>query len=492
MQGTDTVKEKPGLLQVAAARLAQRRGGMPQKLGQLFSFYEMASPGLWSKLSEGEPKFSGRKAQALVAERLGGPVTAFFGAFEERGVAASLAQVHRAWRKDGTPVAVKILLPGAESSLRTDGAFSRLVLAGLGSRAAAYDMLAMEAEIARQSALECDLEREAGQLRRFGAWQFLFPWFDLPFPHDDASGKGVLTMAWMEGARLHEACAWKHGERALLGARLLSLFLQGCLVEGSMHADPNSGNLRFQRESKDGPRVGFLDFGCVLDLPAGFSGAFAGLLEDIRDSTLDGERALRTLEALGFDRRPLEIAKPRLPEALKVLFDPFSQDATYDPRQWDLRRRFREALGPHGMAFKAAAPASVLYFVRAWAGLVAQVQALEARFCWQAPLAEALLAASRARVPRPGLPSTPDYGKAQSSWLRIEVRKGELVTVDLSFPASCAGRLSDLVPLDLAQRIRDKGEDLAAYSARAAGSGYAPGELFTLHETEKSVRVWLE
>lgn len=492
MRAAGSPSRKSGLLRQAAARLAQLRGGLPQKLGQLLSLYELAEPGPWSGLAEGPAKLGGTRARALLARRLGLPLDAVFGAFEDAACAASLAQVHRAWLKDGRCVAVKLLLPGMRRRVSADGALGRLLLAGLKGRSRGYDMLAMDAEISRRSLAECDLAAEAAWLRRFGAWRGRFPWLDLPSPVHQASGPEVLTMTWLEGARLSDARGWTHAERALLGSRLLRLFLEGMLVEGILHADPNPGNLRFLRPAPGDARVGLLDFGCVLTLPPAFRGAFAGLLEDLRDDCLDGERALRCLAALGFDRAPLEAAKQRLPAALAVLFEPFTVDAVYAPGTWELRRRFREAMGPAAQAFRAAAPASLLYLVRAYAGLVAQLQALDARFNWQGPLAEALAAARRQRVPRPGLPPSPDYGEALSSWLRIEVQKAGVVAVDLSFPAACAGRLRELMPLDLAERIAARGEDLDGHSRRAREGGYAPGVLFTLSDPDKTVRVWLE
>jgi hypothetical protein len=486
---------QPGLMQRAAASLAKARGGLPQKLGQLMAFDGMGAAGTggaWAGLAEGGPKLSGRRARRLLEQRLGQPLERLFGAFEDLGCAASMAQVHRAWLRDGRQVAVKLLLPGLRQRIDAGGALSRYLLGRLQGRARGYDMLAMEGEIHRLSLAECDLEAEAAWLRHFEAWQASFPWFELPVPIPQACGPETLTMTWMEGARLHEAATWTRAERALAGARLVRLFLEGALVDGCLHADPNPGNLRLRRLGQGEVAVGLLDFGCVLTLPQGFSGAFASLLESLRAGSLTGEDALRHLQAMGFDRAPLEAAKLRLPEGLAVLFAPFLVDGAYDPQAWDLRRRFREALGPQAQAFRAAAPASLLYFVRAYAGLVAQVQALDARFHWQAPLAEALGSARRQRVPRADLPPTPDYGAAQSTWLRIEVQKAGSVAVDLSFPAACAGRLGELMPLDLAARIAERGEDLDEHSRRAAEGGFAPGELYRLQDPDKTVRIWLE
>jgi predicted unusual protein kinase regulating ubiquinone biosynthesis (AarF/ABC1/UbiB family) len=483
-----------GFMQRAAARLAEARGGLPQKLGQLMAFDGMGAgaASAWAGLSEGGPKLSGRRARQLTEQRLGRPLGRIFGAFEGRGCAASMAQVHRAWLRDGRQVAVKLLLPGLRQRIDAGGAFSRYLLGRLQGRARGYDMLAMEGEIHRLSLAECDLEAEAAWLRHFEAWQASFPWFEIPVPIPHACGPETLTMTWLEGARLHEAAAWTRAERALAGARLLRLFLEGALVDGALHADPNPGNLRLRRLGGGDVAVGLLDFGCVLRLPQGFSGALAGLLEALRDGGLDPELALRTLQGLGFDRAPLEAAKERLPQALAVLFEPFLVEGAYDPRGWDLRRRFLLVMGPHAQAFRAAAPAALLYFVRAYAGLVAQVQALDARFHWQAPLAEALASARRQRVARPELPRTPVHGAAASTWLRIEVQKAGSVAVDLSFPAACAGHLGELMPLDLAARIAERGEDLGEHSRRASASGFAPGELYLLKDPDQTVRIWLE
>ena len=80
----------------------------------------------------------------------------------------------------------------------------------------------------------------------------------------------------------------------------------------------------------------------------------------------------------------------------------------------------------------------------------------------------------------------------QASTLRLRVvRNGEPVA-QLSFSAVAVGHLPDLVPEDLRERLGRQGIDLALLAAKAVAGGYPPGDIFTLAEDDKTVRVWLE
>ncbi|MEX2454789.1 MAG: AarF/UbiB family protein, partial [Rhodospirillaceae bacterium] len=67
------------------------------------------------------PPFPAGEARAAIETELGKPVETLFATFEPEAVAAaSIAQVHRATRHDGTAVAVKILRPGIEAAFARD------------------------------------------------------------------------------------------------------------------------------------------------------------------------------------------------------------------------------------------------------------------------------------------------------------------------------------------------------------------------------------
>ncbi len=82
---------------------------------------------------------------------------------------------------------------------------------------------------------------------------------------------------------------------------------------------------------------------------------------------------------------------------------------------------------------------------------------------------------------------------AEARSLRVTVDRDGERKVDVELPSRSARWLIDLIPAEVVARIRAEGiplDDMQAELARA--TRLAPGELFTLRETTRSVRVWLE
>ena len=74
-----------------------------------------------AKLQASVPPDPPGVAQATVEADLGRPVAELYGSFEPEAFASgSVAQVHRATLRDGTPVAVKVLHDGADTKVRDD------------------------------------------------------------------------------------------------------------------------------------------------------------------------------------------------------------------------------------------------------------------------------------------------------------------------------------------------------------------------------------
>lgn len=76
--------------------------------------------------------------------------------------------------------------------------------------------------------------------------------------------------------------------------------------------------------------------------------------------------------------------------------------------------------------------------------------------------------------------------------LRVRVTEEGRHKVDLTLPAGAAGHLSDLMPGDLGEKLRDRGVDVGGIAISAAERGFPPGELFAMIDGAKQVRVWLE
>ena len=202
---------------------------------------------------------------AVVEDELGGSLADHFQEFEAEPLgAASVAQVHRARLRDGTPVAVKVQYPWLERSLPADLAWLRRGLRWFG-HGRGFDADRLLDEFARGLAEELDFEREARSARAIagnlaGDAQIL-----VPEVHAAFSRRRVLTVTYHPCVPVTD-----HPGLARLGvaprdvlAVIARAYAKQVFVDGLFHADPHPGNLFVIDEpgAEARPRVLFVDFG---------------------------------------------------------------------------------------------------------------------------------------------------------------------------------------------------------------------------------------
>jgi predicted unusual protein kinase regulating ubiquinone biosynthesis (AarF/ABC1/UbiB family) len=252
-----------------------------------------------------------------------------FARFGPAIAAASLAQVHEAELVDGTPVAVKVLVPGIESIVEADLHALRVLAAAGADALPGVDVATTVAELTRAVRAELDCRAEAASLAEFRARFAADPRVLAPRPHLDLCTTRVLVMERIDGARLVDyLAAAAPADRERVIATLVDCFAEQILEHGVFHADPHPGNFLVV----DGPRVALLDFGCVRRLPAGVARAYARLVVAVLSA--DATRAAALFAELGFsgDAGALQ----RLAELLLA--------ALRDASQLDPRRQLTEAL----------------------------------------------------------------------------------------------------------------------------------------------------
>jgi predicted unusual protein kinase regulating ubiquinone biosynthesis (AarF/ABC1/UbiB family) len=470
-----------------------RLRGLPQKIGQILSLGELdIDAPLFSSLTDAAEPVPASESFGWIARELGVPLTRVFRHLDEQGAAASLGQVHRGELADGRRVAVKVQYPGVRESLDADLLALGWLAAPLSAKRSGFDLREYRNEMRRSLLLELDYEHEVATLRRFAMRAGEVPGLVTPAPVDEWCTPHVITMSWVDGERMPATRQWPDAARRAAAQTLLRFFLRGCFVWRELHADPHAGNLRFARDG-DRARVGAIDFGCVKTLSAAESDGLRRLAQDGVDMT--SEELFDTYVAIGFDRRLLEPMAGRLCAVTGVLCEPFHVRGMYDVRRWRLSERLAEALGDDRWNFRFAGPASLLFLIRAFQGLVQYARALEAVIDWRHELLALPRVAGIERSPAVhSVPATASGGSnlMAATTLRLRVvRNGEPV-VQLSFKASAVGHLQELVPEDLGERIRHRGLDLARLAEQAVAGGYPVGDIFTLTEDDRTVRVWLE
>ncbi|MEZ5284162.1 MAG: AarF/UbiB family protein [Vicinamibacterales bacterium] len=246
----------------------------------------------------------------------------------------------------------------------------------------------------------------------------------------------LITMRWVEGEPFAATASWSEAD-ALAAARiLLRVFLRGVFAWGEVHADPHPGNLRFAR-TPAGVQVGVLDFGCVRPVTAAEAAAFHRLATE--GDTLDAAALLDVYTSAGFDRALLTPIASRLPDVTRVLFEPFLARGPYDAGQWQVSERLADVLGEDRWNFRAAGPASLIFFIRALVGVVQYVSRLGVGLDWHAELvaASAGQLAPPAPVASTAVSTSPERTNSMhADVLKLSVVKDGQQVVRLTFGAS--------------------------------------------------------
>ncbi len=265
--GTD----RRDLLGLPLRRAAEDLGPTFVKLGQLLaSSPSIAGPALADELrgllvdGRAVPMADLRR---VVEEDTGRRFADVFAWFDpEPHAAASLAVVHRATLRDGTPVAVKVLRPGTDQVIAEDLAvvepLFRLLarVAPVGIVSTLPDTVA---GLAEQLAEELDLRNEARSMAWFRAMVELIGAEGVLVPRSfpEASGRRVLTMELMAGRPVDDLASVEDlGLDAKLAVeRLLHAWFAATLCTGTFHGDMHAGNLLFT----DDGEVVLLDWGIL-------------------------------------------------------------------------------------------------------------------------------------------------------------------------------------------------------------------------------------
>jgi predicted unusual protein kinase regulating ubiquinone biosynthesis (AarF/ABC1/UbiB family) len=276
-------------------------GGVFIKLGQVLGVVGTFLPNDYSRelerLQDQVPPRPFEGIRARLEEAFGPSALERFGSFEEVPLAsASLAQVHRATTRDGRAVAVKVLHPGIEHTMRGDLRLIRALLPLVRGLLPLTHVERVLDELGRMVEREADFAAERANLERLRKALDGRAQVALPEVIPELTSAGVLTLTFEEGIKISdvEALGAAGIDTQSVAKLLVQTYLHLLLEKRVFHADPHPGNL-FVRP---GPELVIVDFGAVEEvtdrLATGMRQALSGLM--LRDD----DAVLRGLEHMGF------------------------------------------------------------------------------------------------------------------------------------------------------------------------------------------------
>lgn len=178
--------------------------------------------------------------------------------------AASIAQVHLAKLKDGTPVVLKIRRPGIESVIEADlrilAHIARLIESEI-PESRRYQPSQVVSQFKRSLRRELDFAMEARNIDRFRINFQDDPTVVVPQVYWEYTSEIMNVQEAIQGIpgtnlkKVDESGL----DRKLLAARGADAVLKMIMIHGYFHADPHPGNVFYLSEN----RIGIIDFGMV-------------------------------------------------------------------------------------------------------------------------------------------------------------------------------------------------------------------------------------
>jgi len=304
--------------------------GSALKVAQMMSMDEELLPKAFvEKFSLAQfsvPPLSPPLSKKVITKGLGGdPKTKFDRINYTSTYAASIGQVHEAWRGD-QKFALKVQYPGVSESIASDlNLIKPFALRMFNLKSAEVEEYFIEVKNKLQE--ETDYELELDQLKEISAACKHIEGLVFPKGFTEYSSKYLLTMEWMEGLHLSEYTQSKATieERNDIAQTLWDFFMYQIHVLQKVHADPHPGNFLVSGNNE----LIALDFGCVKVLPREFYNPYFELtkMENIKNP----KKLLPLLDELEMVLEEDSLADKKLltdtfKDILSILNQPFQFD----------------------------------------------------------------------------------------------------------------------------------------------------------------------
>jgi predicted unusual protein kinase regulating ubiquinone biosynthesis (AarF/ABC1/UbiB family) len=339
----------PGNAQMLAKRLSGLRGPA-MKLGQLLSLQgedlvpEEFRAALTSLRSQGY-SMPETQLRRVLGREYGRGWRAKFRDFDfEPVAAASIGQVHRATRRDGRRLALKVQYPGVARSIDSDVDNLASLLRRLDFLPMKLDVAEIVAEAKRQLRVETDYEAEADNLAKYYRLVADMPGVVVPRVDRSLSTRRILAMEWIEGDPLGSIAdeSVPQSVRDHAARSLLELLFREFFEFRFMQTDPNVDNYLYRR---DAGVIALLDFGSV----GRYSAEFVEGMRRISRAAIAGDEA--GIRAGAFEAG---YAHPDDPEdvisnsvaMIRLACEPIARPGPYDFASAGLMARARD----HGIA----------------------------------------------------------------------------------------------------------------------------------------------
>lgn len=269
---------------------------------------------------------------------------------------ASIGQVHEAFLKDGSKVAIKIRRYNIEKIVKTDIkiiSFLNKIFKPLFSHYTKNSIEAVINEFASTIIKETSMRIELSNLKKFSK---IYCNSNIIFPkyYEELSNDNMLVMSFEEGFRFDDR---KNIEKFKIDIKkaindLVLFYVEQMLIKGYFHADPHPGNVFINKNSQ----IILLDFGMVKSVSNETRLNIISLLRAANEQNY--EEYITACKNLGISA--YETPTTVLAEFVEQIFDIFSNDSLSKTTMQNLA--FEVMANTAKFPFKL--PAEAIYILR--------------------------------------------------------------------------------------------------------------------------------
>lgn len=219
----------------------------------------------FEKLQDQAPPIPFEELLPQLEEDLGGSIDEFFSIVERQALAAaSIAQVHKALLKDGTPVILKIRRPGLRKIIEADLRLLQRIVDIAESESPEirrYHPKEILRQFNQSLRRELDLAGECRNAERVAANLADDPNIKIPKIYWQWTGERLNVQEYIQGIQGRDLAAVDNAglDRKLLADRGTGAIIKMIMEDGFFHADPHAGNVFYL----PGNKLAFIDFGMV-------------------------------------------------------------------------------------------------------------------------------------------------------------------------------------------------------------------------------------
>ncbi len=485
-------KAKKATQKLFAKKLAGLKG-IPLKMSQILSMSsdkELSESHL--EAAEAIDPMSIEEVKSIL-EREGALPSIF--EISEKGISASLGQVHQLKGVENKLLAVKVMYPFAEENMTMDESMLNLLTQTFSTFKQGFSMGEYQKILKEELSLEMDYQREVEMQKRFFEGFSQYENIVIPTPYKKWSTKMTIVSHWEESLSCSEFCKTATHKEKVTATRLFSEFFFHSLFSLKLlHGDPHPGNFGFRRKKGEVQLVVY-DYGSCVEVPERHSHA---LLKIMSITDTGAGDLLPWYKRLGFDSDVLSPLKQALLPFTDLLLEPFLSRGRYDLKQWNRKERAKDILGSHRWNFMTAAPASLLPLMRSLQGLF-YYTGLLGTGVFLYPILNRVLKENQSLLKDMstqnaiGSEEKGDFGSYfMAKVLEIKVFENGKEKVKVDLPRHSIEHLESFMDEDLKQSLKEQKISVEAVIQKSRQAGYKPMSLFELDIGSKKVLIQLK